>query len=510
MASVDPPSSDVSMTQSSTPVEAGSLLTRSPSLGHAIVSSASSSTTVTGSVLPLLHNTDAKRWETITPILKSIQQGEHSSTAQSIGDAIQSVGGDDVNHPRGLVEWLQDKNGFHHLTTEQTTLILEHTIPFIAQLALQLPDVCREPIPLLIQLHEATVDLSQQQVACLLAGAFFSLHPLCEPYIARELNYPNWENFLYVYVSEAQYGKFMCVMHYFERLRQRETSIIQKRTISIHRRVLSSQMIAETLSINVLRNDTTTRMGQFEFFKDGCIEDGNDGCLQVDFANCYIGGGVLETGCVQEEIRFVINPECLVSLLLCPKMLANESIVIVGAERFSHHTGYARSFRWKGPAYDKTPSDDRGRLQTTIVAIDALMAWQTNQFSLQGMQREIVKAYAGFSCPVQVICDSKHTDALVKDVIATGGWGTGAFGGHVHLKAILQWIASTLSGRTLRYFSFSNPLADQLGEFAVAVMDKGCTVGVLLSAVLECRMKKSDNLFQMLSDKLELNLTASS
>ena len=36
--------------------------------------------------------------------------------------------------------------------------------------------------------------------------------------------------------------------------------------------------------------------------EDGGIEDAV-GSLQVDFANCHLGGGVIEGGCVQEEIR---------------------------------------------------------------------------------------------------------------------------------------------------------------------------------------------------------------
>ena len=37
--------------------------------------------------------------------------------------------------------------------------------------------------------------------------------------------------------------------------------------------------------------------------------------LQVDFANKFVGGGVLGDGCVQEEIRFLINPELIVTRL---------------------------------------------------------------------------------------------------------------------------------------------------------------------------------------------------
>ncbi|VDO61656.1 unnamed protein product [Haemonchus placei] len=72
---------------------------------------------------------------------------------------------------------------------------------------------------------------------------------------------------------------------------------------------------------------------------DGSIED-SPGCLQVDFANEYIGGGVLNSGAVQEEIRFLICPEMMVSCLLCEKMGPHEVIHIVGAQRYSSYFGY--------------------------------------------------------------------------------------------------------------------------------------------------------------------------
>ena len=67
------------------------------------------------------------------------------------------------------------------------------------------------------------------------------------------------------------------------------------------------------------------------------------------------GGGVLGSGCVQEEIRFVICPEMLVSLLVCEKMEANECIFLIGCERYSSYKGYSKSFEFDGDYIDKTP-----------------------------------------------------------------------------------------------------------------------------------------------------------
>lgn len=57
------------------------------------------------------------------------------------------------------------------------------------------------------------------------------------------------------------------------------------------------------------------------------IEDYKEG-IHCDFANEYIGGGVLSFGNVQEEIMFSIKPECLVSIIICEKMLDNEAIFL--------------------------------------------------------------------------------------------------------------------------------------------------------------------------------------
>ncbi len=63
----------------------------------------------------------------------------------------------------------------------------------------------------------------------------------------------------------------------------------------------------------------------------GVFFEGAEGraCLHADFANEFLGGGVLSGGCVQEEIRFAICPELLVAGLLCPCMSAEEAIQVV-------------------------------------------------------------------------------------------------------------------------------------------------------------------------------------
>lgn len=68
----------------------------------------------------------------------------------------------------------------------------------------------------------------------------------------------------------------------------------------------------------------------FHVSSEGTIEKEGMGFLQMDFANRFIGGGVLNWGCVQEEIRFIICPELIASCLFTEMMEPNEALVITG------------------------------------------------------------------------------------------------------------------------------------------------------------------------------------
>jgi poly(ADP-ribose) glycohydrolase len=78
----------------------------------------------------------------------------------------------------------------------------------------------------------------------------------------------------------------------------------------------------------------------------GFIEDQFEEA-HVDFANNFIGGGVLSSGTVQEEIRFIIAPETLISCLLCEQMSKHEAILILGSQQYSNYTGYSQTFQFK-------------------------------------------------------------------------------------------------------------------------------------------------------------------
>ena len=86
-----------------------------------------------------------------------------------------------------------------------------------------------------------------------------------------------------------------------------------------------------------------------------------------------------------------------------------------------------------------------------MVAIDALIfggRWKWRQYERGRMERELVKAYSGFSG------ETGSTPSGRMMAVATGNWGCGAFGGDPQLKAMLQWMACSVAQRDMVYFTF--------------------------------------------------------
>ena len=104
----------------------------------------------------------------------------------------------------------------------------------------------------------------------------------------------------------------------------------------------------------------------------GRIEDAPN-MLHVDFANKYVGGGMLSSSCTQEEILFILYPELYVSQLLTEVLDDNETLVVTGHQRFNNYDGYLRSFRWNGDYVDCTDCDAWGRHTNQLVVMDALV-----------------------------------------------------------------------------------------------------------------------------------------
>ncbi|KAM9424270.1 poly(ADP-ribose) glycohydrolase [Pholidichthys leucotaenia] len=315
--------------------------------------------------------------------------------------------------------------------------LFESLLPDMVQLALRASELCTKPIPLLKAGMDHSITMSQEQVACLLTNAFFCTFPRRNSRRNEYFNYPDI-NFVRLFEgsSSRKIEKLKTLMCYFRSV----TEQVPTGLVTYTRRSLDKPLNWKS---------SQTLLTKLHITCEGTIEDDGYGMLQVDFANKFVGGGVTSSGLVQEEIRFLINPELIVSRLFTEALDHNECLIITGTQQYSKYTGYAHTFQCTGGHQDTTPSDDWQRRCTEIVAIDALQFRSfLEQFRPDKINRELNKAYCGFARPEE---DSQNLSA-----VATGNWGCGVFGGDTRLKALLQMLAAAEAGRDVAYFTFGD------------------------------------------------------
>ncbi|XP_068314342.1 poly(ADP-ribose) glycohydrolase 1-like [Pyrus communis] len=442
------------------------------------------------------------------------------------------------------------------MSREEARKWFGEVVPALANLLLRLPSLLeyhyqnagglihgvKNGLRLLDSQAAGIVLLSQELISALLGCSLFCLFPTNKRG-ARHLPTINFDHLfatLYDSYSEQQENKIRCIIHYFERI----SFHMPEGFVSFERKVLPLEH--DPLSISYPKASFWSKsdipLCRFEVHSSGLIEDQSSGALEVDFANKYIGGGALRRGCVQEEIRFMINPELIASMLFMPSMEDNEAIEIIGAERFSDYTGYASSFRFAGDYVDKRDVDSLRRRKTRIIAIDALCSPGMRQYKQEFLLRETNKAFCGFfqqlkyqqhkrlfredGCSrVQLHPDVKDSSDICSDNlllqetsensdkvfggqsvhqqirdsemssldneddevgIATGNWGCGAFGGDPEVKAIVQWLAASQAERPfILYYTFGMKALRNIEQVTRWIHSHEWTVGDLWNLVVE-------------------------
>ncbi|XP_042874419.1 poly(ADP-ribose) glycohydrolase-like isoform X2 [Penaeus japonicus] len=365
---------------------------------------------------------------------------------------------------RGLQMLLEEE-----FAEEEQEFFFENTLPAMVRLALNLPKIVTQPLPLLTSQTTHSITLSQLQIASLLANAFFCTFPRrnARGSETEYASYPDINfNRLFYPREKRSMEKIKCLINYFRRVTSKEPT----GTVTFTRQYINPQSMPhwETCSKPLPKLHVDTK---------GLIEE-QMGLLQVDFANKYVGGGVLGLGCVQEEIRFVLSPELIVSRLFTQVLDKTEALLVIGVEQFNKGIGYASNFRWAGSHKDTTPRDPWGRRMCQVTAIDALHFTKQPriQYRPNFILRELNKAYAGF----QLMEGSSGTPVAV----ATGNWGCGAFKGDSRLKSLIQLAVCGYIGRDVAYFTFGDQkLRNDLSTMHIFLTENNVTVGELVQVL---------------------------
>jgi len=243
------------------------------------------------------------------------------------------------------------------LSEEEEKNFFEKILPGMVKLCLAGPMAITKPIPFLRSGYPGSITLSQYQVSVLLANAFFSTFPGRNNNNAQSKrtafsNYPDI-NFNRLLSNnqrrpEAQAEKLKCILAYFRQVLEiPHTGLL----------TFTRQIVKEDDQPAWSRESTKLNSVKLRLASRGTIESDGVGMLQVDFANKMVGGGVLGQGLVQEEIRFTVCPELIISRLFTEMLEDNEVLIVHGAQQFTDYTGYGDSFEFAGRYQDITETD---------------------------------------------------------------------------------------------------------------------------------------------------------
>ena len=246
-------------------------------------------------------------------------------------------------------------NFVNFLNKEESSQFLKY-YNYLRQLVFQIDNLFPEKVIPILKTGQKNnkLELTRKQVALLFLLSFFKCIKLNQD--------TNFNIFCVFYVlkitSYAKIEKTKCFINYLIQIGKwlsENNKILDEKITYIRDSIEPNQYLDKELC-------------EVKICESGSLFDGKASYC-IDFANKYIGGGVLDEGNVQEEILFTIEPEAIVSLFFMEVMGNNDAIGIYNTIQYSNYNGYGEKFKFNGSAI---PNDITKIKKHKIIAIDAI------------------------------------------------------------------------------------------------------------------------------------------
>ena len=389
-----------------------------------------------------------------------------------------------------LLQWLES------LEPAELQYFLRKFLPFIGKIALNIRELFPKSLKIFKANEETSQDLTKKQIACLISHMF-----LCTFHHQKDPKLPKSCNFSQLYHSESGFRnslkitKLQCIYNYLKRSEQNLNKI---NCLIVYQRLVTPPTSSNFSYDFWIKSKKP--LSSIEFHNEKFIEDSGSDYMQVVFANKELGGGVLNLGGLQEELRFCMNPEMFPAMLLFEILEDYEAVLYLGCERYNSIKGYGEKAKFKENFIDNSSVDVFEKKDVCIVGIDSidfsLLKDIRAQYRKHYILRDINKAYIGFT-------GSDLMNDKPKKTIATGKWGCGDFKGDFSLKMTLQWLAASQNERDIGFFFIEKENLSDFEGFVKKV--EGYTVGEMFGYLMDySKMVTDDNvdigLFEFIRD----------
>ena len=332
----------------------------------------------------------------------------------------------------------------------------------------------------LISNKSRNITLTRKQVATLLSCAWFGLFSY-KYVIGRDIDDFPEMTFINMFIEHNMFA-LQCFLTYFNKIYSyigNKTPSFNSGIIILSRNCANSFPQWETIDSPI----TEIMIGE------GNVDD-SPAKLQVGYCEDYIGGELFKDPLNQGDLTLLIRTESLVSLLFCERMSPNESVNVIGCEKFINYNGYGSGIRFISKfiddvKYGKSKNNEL-MAQHSIIFMDASPKTSTTDQMITEFDRDLNKAYCGFS--------SLKFSRL--ENVSSGNWSYRFRGCNMQVKFIQQVLATSYSDKCLVYHPNSNDFEEEVIPFIDWIMDNELTVADLyvsyLSAIKNCYSEKGN------------------